>query len=72
MYYAEIDTVSDKLSAMVIGETIMDTIKGIIQWRKDYRWDYKDIKDMEIRDRDSDLLVLKLKFIMPNAVEFDY
>lgn len=72
MYYAEINTLSDRLSAMVLDTTIIGTIKSIIQWRKDYRIPYEDIDKIEIRDRETDLFILGLKFIKPNAVEFDY
>lgn len=72
MYYAEIETVSDRLGAFLMHETIMGVLKGILLWEKDYKVEVEDIKEVLIRVKDTNLLVLKAKFIEPNALEISY
>lgn len=72
MYYAEIETVSDSLGAFLMQDSIMGVIRGILIWEKDYGVDVDDLKEVCIKTTDTDLIVLKAKFLAKNALEIYY
>lgn len=72
MYYAQIDTVSDSIGAIMMDDTIVGLIRGMLIWKRITKVEATDLKEVEIKTQDTDLLVLKGKFLEPNALEIYY
>ena len=73
MYYAEIKTVSDSYGAILVDNTLVGMIRGLISLRKEEGIEAEDLEEVEIRVRDTDLIVLKAKFLeQHNALEIYY